>query len=356
MNKEQSPIKIVIADDSFFMRRLLGDLIKNYRDMEIVGEAHDGKEALELAKKLEPDVITMDYNMPVLNGADATKKIMRAMENPPAIIMLSAYTRDGATETFRCLRAGALEYISKPSGELSLDINLIEDEIIEKIRTASQSRIKKYEEIARREKANIGAPRKNIDKIVVIGASTGGPPLVENLVSEMPANLNVAVIIIQHMSKFFTEIFAERLDEISVLPLKEVVNGDMIEAGKIYLSPGGNVMKFVKLEKGTRKGEVIVELTAEKAHNKLSAIDGAMTSLATVFGEKIIAVLLTGMGEDGLVGVKNIKQAGGYVIAQDPKTAAVRSMPETIIQARLANAVLAPEKIIDKIIELCQST
>ena len=354
MVKTQSTIRIVIADDSFFMRRLLTEIIKNYRDLEIVGEARDGQQALELANKLKPDVITMDYNMPVLNGAEATKKIMRVMENPPAIIMLSAHTREGAAETFRCLRAGALEYITKPSGELSLDINIIEDEIIEKIRTASQSRVKKYEEIKQREKRGVVTAKK-LTKVVVIGASTGGPPLVENLVSEMPANLNVAVVIIQHMPKFFTEIFAERLNDISVLPVKEVVNGDVLEAGKMYLSPGRNVLKFTRLETGVRKGEVIMELLTEKVHSKLSTIDGAMASLATVFKKNIIAVLLTGMGEDGLVGVKEVKQAGGYVIAQDPNTAAVRSMPEAVIQAQLVDAVLSPEKIIDKIIEQCQS-
>lgn len=346
MSREK--IKVLIVDDSFFMRKLLRKLLDSDPDIEVVGEAKDGKMAIEEILKLKPDVVTMDYNMPKMTGAEATREILKRAERPPAILMLSAYTKEGAEETFESLRAGAVDFITKPSGELSLDIDEIKSEILEKVKIAAKARVKKFKRLKSKVVREIKKIKKGKAKAIVIGASTGGPPVVEDILSELPANLQATVFIVQHMPKYFTESFAQRLDRFSKLRVKEAKSGDIVENGVGFVAPGNFHMRLRQSD-----SKIIVQLTTEPPRYGLRpAIDITMISAGEIYGSNLIGIVLTGMGKDGTEGSAIIKKNGGYIIAQDPKTAAVASMPEAVIKEKLADEILPPEKIAKRIIEL----
>ncbi len=350
---DSQKIKVLLVDDSFFMRGMLREILAQDTEIEVVGEAKDGEEAVELAERLKPDVVTMDFNMPKLNGAEATRRLLQKNGPVPAVLMISAYTKEGADETLQSLRAGAVDFVTKPSGELSLDIEIIADEIVRKIKIASQARVQTFKDIKARKKnksTHFRAPKT----VVVIGASTGGPPLVENILHELPGNLEAAVIVVQHMPKFFTESFARRINEISFLPAHEAVAGEELRAGMVYVAPGNFHISFTSFSKDGQKSALFFSLTPEKPHTGLSSIDAAMMAIAQHFSGNVIAILLTGMGSDGLNGVATLKKTGAYVIAQDPETAAVESMPNAIIDAKLADVILPPAKIAKKIVEMCE--
>lgn len=351
--QQNKKIGVLIADDSFFMRRLIREIVSQDDGIEVVGEAKDGTEVLNFVLRLRPDVVTMDFNMPKMNGAEATRQIMLLGEPLPAVVMVSAYTKEGAAETLQSLRAGAVDFVAKPSGELSLDIKKVSEEILCKIRTASRAHIRTFGKIGA-VKHSETAPMRLPKTIVVIGASTGGPPVVEDLLHRLPADLGAAVVVVQHMPKFFTESFARRLDEVSALPAHEIIAGEEIKSGVIYLSPGNFHASLKKSVEENEETSLFFSLRREKPHSGLSSIDSVMTSVAKQFYGRVIAVILTGMGSDGLEGVAALKAGGAYVIAQDPETAAVDSMPSAVIDARLSDVVLSPEKISAKIIELCQ--
>lgn len=351
-NKSGEKIKVLIVDDSFFMRKLLRELLEADPELEIVGEARDGTEAVGEVVRLSPDVVTMDYNMPRMNGAETIKHIFNATDRRPAVIMLSATTTQGAEETFACLRAGAIDYIVKPSGELSLDIETIGDEIIAKIKVASRAHIRKFEPIP----AFQGKKRKRNESsqmIVAIGASTGGPPVLEDIVSRLPGELNAAVLITQHMPPNFTRSFAERLDRVSELIIHEAVEGEEVKNGMGYVAPGGYHMVLRPMRDGDTVKNLIHLTLDPPVNNFRPSVDVMLRSVAeNGCTNKCIGVILTGMGEDGREGMRALKAVGGHIFAQDPKTAAVGSMPNAVIGAGLADKVLPPEEISKMILRL----
>ena len=362
MNKNNK-IRVLVVDDSFFMRRLLRELINSHPEMEVVGEAKDGVEAIGQAINLKPDVITMDFNMPRLTGAEATGKILQEVEPLPVVLMVSAYTKEGAEETLESLRAGAVDFIQKPSGELSLDIDRIKDEIFEKIKMAAKARVRVSRKVESRgagEAASAkgyGEPREkkkkikvSLAKVIVIGASTGGPPIVEDIMAALPSDLPAAVIIVQHMPKYFTASFAERLDRISSLKIKEAEEKDEIKAGHGYVAPGDFHLEIKA--KDNNSGKIIHLSKGEPFHGLRPAIDVTMKSVAEHYKNNIIGIILTGMGEDGSQGMRTIKSAGGHTIVQEPETCVVDSMPSEVINNKMADEILKPEKIAKRIIEL----
>jgi two-component system chemotaxis response regulator CheB len=344
-------IKVLIVDDSFFMRKLLRELLSLDDEIQVVGDAKDGAEAIGETVRLKPDVITMDYQMPKMDGARATEKILSGSEPLPAIIMLSAFAKEEAEETFKSLRAGAVDFILKPSGELSLDIDKVKQEIITKIKIAAKAHVRKHE-----------VPRKRVQKkenkeevaikVVVIGASTGGPPIVEDIVANFPSDLPVAVLVVQHMPEHFTKSFAERLNKMSRIPVKEAEEGDIIKIGHVFVAPGNFHMK-VERRDNDKVSEKVVHLTKEPPeHGLRPAIDVLMRSAVHSYANQIVGVILTGMGEDGLAGMRAIKMAHGHTIVQEPETAVVDSMPKSVIAEGLADEILPPEEIAKKVVEL----
>ncbi|MEK7453108.1 MAG: chemotaxis response regulator protein-glutamate methylesterase [Patescibacteria group bacterium] len=358
MIEENKKIRVLIVDDSFFMRKLLIEILSSSNEIEVIGSAKNGLEAISEAKRLKPDVITMDYQMPNMNGAQATEEILKDSESFPAVIMLSAFTKEEAEETFESLRAGAVDFIVKPSGELSLDINKLKDKIIARIKMAAMAHVKKrkvLDEIV--QKSFIKGKKRDDDieessvKIVVIGASTGGPPVIEDIIITFSQNFSAPILIVQHMPEHFTKSFAERLNKVSKIPVKEAEEGDLVRAGQIFIAPGGFHMKVQKRD--DNKLEKFIHLTKEPAiHGLRPSIDVLMNSVAHNYVNQIIGVILTGMGSDGMEGMRAIKTVYGHTIVQAPETAVIDSMPRAVIDSGLADYILPPEEIMKKIVEL----
>ncbi|TSC55965.1 MAG: two-component system, chemotaxis family, response regulator CheB [Parcubacteria group bacterium Gr01-1014_18] len=349
MRSSSPNIRVLIADDSFFMRKLLRGLLDSDHKVEVVGEARDGEEAVSLAKVLLPDVITMDYLMPKKNGAEATKEIMKSVHPSPGILMVSAYTSSGAKATLESLHAGALDYVLKPSGELSLDLEKKSSEILAKIHAAS----------GHKGSVRKGAPRIHkkvmeqkifLADAVILGASTGGPPLLEEILAELPSNIRAPIFIVQHMPKYFTEIFSVRLSAMCRLPVKEAQDGDSVQGGRIFVSPGGFQMKFKSPRNSNGRKIISLEKEKEKDENLTPSIDQIMSSAVDAYGKRVLGIVLTGMGEDGREGLRSIHKMGGYVIVQDPRTAVVASMPQSAIREKIVDEILAPADIIRRII------
>ena len=349
-------IKVLVVDDSFFMRRLLREIINEDAQIEVIGEARDGVDAVEMAARLKPDVITMDYNMPKMNGPQAIYKILDGDGPLPAIIMVSAFTQEGAEETLKSLRAGAVDFIPKPSGELSLDIDKVADVIISKIKEASRAKIQKRNvplEIVTKKESSIDEHNAAV-KAVVIGASTGGPPVLEEIVRQLPVDLSFSILVVQHMPRYFTQTFAKRLNKISRIHVKEAVEGEVIRNGVVYIAPGDTHMELKRLENPQGPGvERTVHLNDEPLEEGLRpSINALMGSVAHAYASQAVGVILTGMGDDGKEGMRAIKAVLGRTIVQDPDTAVIESMPKAVINEGLADEILTPDKITKEIIKL----
>jgi two-component system, chemotaxis family, protein-glutamate methylesterase/glutaminase len=342
-------IRVLVADDSFFMKRLLGEILDSDESIEVVGKAKDGKEAVEMAINLKPDVITMDYNMPFLNGAEAIREILgKVKKQPPAVIMISAYTKEGADETIECLRSGAVDFIAKPSGELSLDIDKIADEIIKKVYSASRAKVRRYPFEKPEKIDKVELCDESAKKIVVIGSSTGGPPLVEDIVLNLPSDLNAAVLLVQHMPSFFIKKFSARLNKLTSLHVSEAKEGDNLSLGSIFMAPSDAELGVI--EKNNNR---IIKFSDDSEYlGPKPSINAVMESCSKLYKNNAVGVILTGMGVDGTKGAELIKKSGGYIIAQDPETAVIDSMPNSVIDAGIVDEVLSPEKIVKRIIEL----
>jgi two-component system, chemotaxis family, protein-glutamate methylesterase/glutaminase len=347
-------IRILLVDDSYFMRKIISEMIGSAPDMEIIGEAGNGLEAVKMAKELEPGVITMDYNMPFMNGAEASEEILKSIERPPAILMLSARTVQGAAETLECLKAGAVDFLAKPSGELSIDMELVKKELLDKIRLASTAHIQRRSSY---HKAGTSKKQKNINLkstagIIVIGSSTGGPPTLENVLTPIKHTLKTPILIIQHMPEKFTKSLAERLDKIISIKTKEAEDGEILKDNICLIAPGG-WHTVIETKQTNEIKQMMVHLNREPPIFGLRpSIDTAFSSVADHFGEQAIGIILTGMGSDGTKGAEAIKSKGGHIIAQSPESAVISSMPNSVIKAGLADEILVPDEIAERIIEL----
>lgn len=347
---QKDKITVLVVDDSFFMRKLIREILSADSGIEVIGEAKDGSEAVGEALRLVPDVITMDYNLPKMSGAEAAGVILKKSVFPPAIIMVSAYTVEGAEATLQSLRAGAVDFIAKPSGELSFDIDKIGEELISKIKAAVHARIIVLKSLPKRAITKASQFADGDMKAIVIGASTGGPPILEEIfMSRRFDELKAFFLVVQHMPPYFTRTFADRLNRTSFFSIKEAEDGDEIKGGMGFVAPGDFHMKV-----GTDKdGKPTIRLNKNAPrHGLRPAIDITMSSAAAHFRERTIGIILTGMGNDGRDGMEDIKAAGGYTLVQDPDTAVIDSMPRYVIKSGLADEVLSPVGIIEKIIKL----
>lgn len=345
-------ITVLVVDDSFFMRNMISDMLNSDPDIKVIDTAKNGKDALEKLEELKPDVITLDLVMPGLTGLETLKIIMS--EYPTPVVMLSAYTAKGAAITIRCLDSGAIGFVLKPSGVVSMDIEKVKDELIEEIKKASRVNVKKIKSILTRKRIKqFLEPHVVVkEKVVVIGASTGGPSALELVLSELPFNFPAAILVVQHMPAKFTRSFAERLDRESELSVKQAEDGDVIEPGKAYVAPGDSHMR-VKNKKIKGKVRAVISLNKKPlVHGLRPSIDVTMKSVAEVYGENAVGVLLTGMGEDGVEGMDAIKTKGGKTIAQDEATSLIYGMPKKVVENGDADHVLPVFKISQEIIHL----
>ncbi|HEX4418090.1 MAG TPA: chemotaxis response regulator protein-glutamate methylesterase [Kofleriaceae bacterium] len=342
-------IRVLIVDDSLFMRaaiaRTLAGGLAGGR-FDIVGQAKDGHDAIAQIARLAPDVVTMDFNMPGMTGADAVRQVMQ--RRPTPVVMFSAHTRQGAKETFDALAAGAVDFLTKPAGEVSVDLSKIADELIRKLVAAAQARPRVANPppptrpsgsfTAMRALSSTALPAAaapgNLPRLCVIGISTGGPAALSELVPALVPELRVAVVIVQHMPGGFTAALAERLDAASRIEVHEAQDGDRPLPGQVLIAPGDRHLEFD--DRG------LVMLTdGPPVNGCCPAADVTMQSAARVYGRRALAVVMTGMGKDGAAGALAIKRADGKTLAQDQATSVIYGMPKAAIDLGAIDEIAA---------------
>lgn len=351
-------IQVLVVDDSTFMRKSLSSMLTTDPRITIAGMARNGEEAVQQVHQLNPDVVTMDVEMPGMNGLEALKRIMA--EHPVPVVMVSSLTTEGAHDTLEALELGAIDYIPKQLDGVAMKIHEIHDQLIEKIIAASQAGDK-----VRARKLN-GAPKPVMNprpaaltahsvsvtrgsRVVAIGCSTGGPQALLEVLPAFPSDFPAGIVIVQHMPKNFTKPFADRMNEVCSLEVKEAVDGDEVKPGRILIAPGG-VQCRVKRKSIT--GTVIALSPNVEHHLHAPSVDIMMQSVASMYGERGIAVILTGMGYDGLEGVKAIKAAKGRTIVQDEKTCIVYGMPKAVVEAGCADKVIPLSGVAGEILNM----
>lgn len=361
MSSNGQRVRVLIVDDSAFMRKVLQSIIATDPQLEIVGEARDGREAIAMAESLRPDVISMDIMMPHVDGLQATEAIMS--KNPRPIVIVSSEARDGAEPTLRALELGAIDFVPKPSSGIDLDMNSIRDEICRKLKLASRVRVVRT---AKSFSAPVQAPPENNPytkvtlpsngngngngngsqpkaangrhPLVVIASSTGGPQTLMQLIPAIPRDFPGTIVLVQHMPGTFTSQFSKQLGEVAGLKVKEAEHGDELRAGMIYVCPGSHHLRVT--------GSGRIELNeGERINGYRPCADVALETAAAFAGPMCVGVILTGMGADGSKGVQAVKSGGGHVIAQDEATSVIFGMPAEAIKTGAVDQILGVESI-----------
>lgn len=334
-------IKVLIVDDSAFMRTAIERMIREDPQMEVLGSASNGQEAIEKVQRLRPNVVTMDIEMPIMDGLHALREIMRIC--PVPVLMVSSMTQDGAKVTFDALDLGAFDYVGKPGSGITSNILVLKQTLLAKIRGAADSlpRQPRFTAVEVQPKRPAVATESDtrIDWVVVIGSSTGGPPALQQVLSGISPNLPAPVIIAQHMPGTFTGAFAQRLNMLCNIRVKEAVNGEILQRSVAYICPGDAQTRFRRHQDG-RYQFVITPNDSEK-ERYAPCIDVTFFSAAENFGRKTLGIILTGMGEDGVRGLKNLKLVGGLTISQDRATSVVYGMPRAALEQGAVTRVLA---------------
>ena len=331
------PIRVLVVDDSLVMRKILTDLFQEDHGIVVVGTARNGKEALLKIRELSPDVVTMDIEMPEMDGITALKQIMRDMPCP--VIMISSADKKQADITMKALELGAIDFIPKTSGSLSLDIEKVAKTIIETIKVASKVKVKANAPV----RSIVDHHVKGVkgDRLVLIGSSTGGPKALPEVLSRLPGDIPAAILVVQHMPEGFTRSFAERLNWSSSLDVKEAEEGDELKRGHVLIAPGNHHMEVV--------GNHVHLNEDPKIHFVRPAVDVMMKTAAPIYGKRIVGVVLTGMGYDGAEGMRMIKDFGGRTIVQDEASCVVYGMPKAVVDSNAADMVVPLEDIADHI-------
>jgi two-component system, chemotaxis family, protein-glutamate methylesterase/glutaminase len=329
-------IRVLIVDDSLFMRAAISKTLAR-EPFEVVGQAKDGNDALAQIAKLKPDVVTMDFNMPGMNGAQTVRAVMQ--QRPTPVVMFSAHTKQGAKETFDALAAGAVDFVTKPAGEVSIDLSKIAEDLITKLTAAASARpraampagpVRTSGAISTmKTPLPLGAPR-----VCVVAISTGGPAALSELVPSLPAELKLALVIVQHMPAGFTAALAERLDADSRVSVREASSGDRPFPGTVLIAPGDRHLEF------DDRGHVLLT-DGPMVNGCRPAADVTMLSAARIYERRALGVVMTGMGKDGAAGALAIKRAGGKTLAQDQATSVIYGMPKAAIDAGAIDEVCA---------------
>jgi two-component system chemotaxis response regulator CheB len=339
--------RAIVVDDSSFVRAVLRQMMDR-NGIEVAGEAANGREAIDLVRTHDPDVVTMDVEMPDVSGIEALETIMA--DNPTPVVMISAHTSDGAATTIEALEKGAVDFIPKPDGEVSVELSGFEDPIVETIETAARTDPEAGPEspTASSTLSVETVPEADVPPTIVIGASTGGPPVIERILSELPGALDARILVVQHMMDEFTAQFAERLDGVSEYDVAEAEHRARVEPGDVLVAKGGYHLD-VRSDSGKYLRVALTE--DEKWHSVRPAIDPTMISAASVVDGDLIGVVCTGMGSDGAAGISRIAEAGGTTIAQNNETAQVFGIPGQAIETGDVNAVVPVERIASTIID-----
>lgn len=345
-------IKVLVVDDSAFNRMTITDMLQSSPIVKVVGVALDGEDAIKKAINLKPDIITLDLEMPRMDGFTFLR-IMASNFPTPTIVVSS---RNDSHNVFKALELGAVDFIAKPTHQASSELLKIRDELLYKVGMAGQVSVDSIKTMQLPAAAQSPAKRavpvtaKTEFPLVVIGASTGGPSAIQVVLSMLPSDIQFAVAISQHMPPGFTKTFAERLNKFSPFEVKEAENGDIVHPGRVLLSPGGLNMTFIK------KGEAVEArlLPGEDRDRYVPSINRMFVSASELFGSRAVAVVMTGMGNDGKEGVVKIKSAGGKTIAQSEDTSVIFGMPREAIATGMVDVVLPLQGIAEGIVAMCR--
>jgi two-component system chemotaxis response regulator CheB len=354
--------RVLIVDDSAFMRKVLENIISSDETLQVVGQAKDGREAVTLAESLKPDVITMDINMPHVDGLQATAQIMTT--NPRPIVIVSSESREGADSTLKALELGAIDFVPKPSSGIDLDMQSVREDLLRKVRMSAKVRVVRtasrlvstLQSSTPAQASPLSSPKSSsaiaakpasvalasLDQrfpVVVLGASTGGPATVMRLAPGFTREFPAAVFLVQHMPASFTTQYAAQLAEFTGIRVKEAEANEPVQPGTLYICPGGQHLRI------TPTGRIQLDSTSGRINGYLPNIDVTMESAAAFAGSMAIGVVLTGMGNDGAAGAKAIQRAGGLVIAQDEATSVIFGMPAEAIKAANVEQVLGIDDI-----------
>ena len=376
-------VKVLVVDDSGFFRRRVSEILSSDPNIQVVGTATNGREAIDQAQALKPDVITMDYEMPMMDGITAVRHIMQRCPTP--VLMFSSLTHEGARVTLDALDAGAVDFLPKNFEDISRNPEKVKQMLCDKVHSISRSnrRFSSYAAptasvapavatapaasrlgsaapaaparaapartaapAAGSSAAASVAPRRKAYKLVAIGTSTGGPVALQRVLTQLPAHFPAPIVLIQHMPAAFTKAFAERLDKLCRIRVKEAEDGDVLRPGLALLAPGGKQMMV------DSRGTVKI-LPGDERLNYKPCVDITFGSAAKSYGDKVLAVVLTGMGADGREGARLLKQGGSQVWAQDEASCVIYGMPMAIVKANLADAVYGLDDIGRHIVEAC---
>jgi two-component system, chemotaxis family, protein-glutamate methylesterase/glutaminase len=336
----RKPVRVLVVDDSALMRKLIPQILERADSIQVVGTAMNGEIGLKKIEELAPQVITLDLEMPGLNGIETLKQIMRRWHLP--VIVVSSHSTAGASITLKALALGAVDFVAKPS-DVSARMPEIAEELIAKILAAAQSRSVNVQFLPdtapadQSRKQDPAAPTR----IVAIGVSTGGPNALQYVFSQLPAEFSGSIVAVQHMPDGFTELFARRLDETCPMRVKEAQSGDLLLAGRVLICPGNRHMKVKRLP----LGNVAILADDEPVNGHRPSVDILFRSVAEEFGPQSIGVLMTGMGEDGAAGLGAIRAAGGLTIAQNQDTCVVFGMPRAAIERGYAMRVVSLQEL-----------
>lgn len=364
-------VRVLVVDDSAFMRKIISNILEEDPEIEVIGTARDGKDALDKVAELNPDVVTLDVEMPRMDGLEFLKTQMAI--KPVKVLMISSLTQEGASVTLEALESGAIDFVAKPSGSLSLDMHKVADEMRKKVKNVSKAfvRIRQLPQrkidflhttsttsTTKEEKAKLFIPSLTeqkeekqkrplevADRLVIIGSSTGGPSALMEVIPNLPDDLDVGYVVIQHMPPGFTKSLADRLDRSSKVMVKEAEPGDIIAKNRVLIAPGGYHLVLGNNKKVDTNTDLPV-------HGVRPAVDVFIESAVKVYKDKIVGVILTGMGFDGARGMNSIKKAGGRTIAQNEDTCVVYGMPRAVVEMGLADKIAPLNQISGLIKEL----
>ncbi|MBV6470468.1 chemotaxis response regulator protein-glutamate methylesterase [Nitrospirales bacterium NOB] len=351
------PVRVLVVDDSAFMRKSLTTMLEEGKQIKVVGVARNGEEAIQQVLQLKPDVVTMDVEMPGMTGLQALQQIMA--KHPVPVLMVSSLTTEGAQETLQALEWGAVDFIPKQLDGVAPRIAEIQKQLVSKVLMAKHAGTKLRRPVYAETPKNRIVPVKALSshavsvtrgaKLIAIGCSTGGPQALFEIMPTIPEDCPAAIVIVQHMPRSFTKPFADRLNGLCQLEVREAVHGDEVKPGRILVAPGGMQFRVAKKSITT----TVVSLAPNIEHHAHApSVDIMLQSVATVYEERSIGVILTGMGHDGLEGMKAIKAVNGRTIAQDEASSVVYGMPKAVIESGCADKVVSLVKVVGEIMNM----
>lgn len=349
-----APATVLVVDDSAFMRRLITQIVDGSPEFRVVGTARNGHDALRQIHALDPRIVTLDVEMPELDGMQTLGYIMS--ETPRAVVMLSAAATDGSADlTLRCLELGAVDFVRKPSGPISLDLTIVAETLLAALRAATEMNLGGVKALARPRARDTAFPTvppplpTGAIAVVAIASSTGGPRALAEVIPHLPGDLGAAVLVVQHMPVGFTRSLAARLDHISALTVAEAVDGEAIQSNRVYLAPGGLHMRVVTDGRG---GRLLALDSNPPVWGVRPAADPLFNSVALHFGRSAVGVVLTGMGRDGAEGLRQMREVGGQGVVQDRATSTIYGMPQAALQRAGADRVAPLADVASAIVAL----